>query len=82
LLPHLRLGDYLYIRFDAVGPIIETTIPYAFQHDMAVKLTDIGELKDEDGIYATEYSGEIAEDPTWLTGTAQKLTVTNLLATL
>lgn len=82
LLPHLRLGDYLYVRFDAVGPIIETTIPYAFQHDMAVKLTDIGELKDEDGIYATEYSGEIAEDPTWLTGTAQKLTVTNLLSSL
>lgn len=81
-LSNLQNGDYLYVRVDAQGGIIESTIHYAITHDMAIKLTDISEYKDQDGIFAIEYTGMIAEDPAWNSGQAQKMTITNLLTAL
>lgn len=78
----LQAGSTVYIRFDAQGPIIESTIHYAIQHDMAVKLTNVSEFKDEDGIFAIEYEGEICEDAAWSSGQSQTMTVTNLLTAL
>lgn len=80
--PHLQAGDFMYARFDAQGPLIETTIHYTIMHDMAIKLTDVSEFKDEDGIYAIEYTGVIAEDAAWDSGQSQTLTVTNQVAGL
>jgi hypothetical protein len=79
---HLRAGDTVYVRFDAVGPIIELAITYAIQHDMAIKLLSVSEFKDEGGIFAIEYTGEIIEDAAWASGQSQKLTVTNKLTAL
>jgi hypothetical protein len=81
-LSNLQNGDYLYVRVDMQGGIIEGTIHYAITHDMAVKLTDISEFKDQDGIFAVEYTGMIAEDPSWGSGKSQVLTITNTLTAL
>jgi hypothetical protein len=83
LYPHLQAGDYLYVRFDAQGPIIESTIHYSIVHDMAIKLTQVSDIKDANGgLVCTDYTGEIAEDPNWSGGQAQVLTVTNALTAL
>lgn len=79
---HLQAGDTVYIRFDAQGPIIESTIHYTITHDMAVKLTGVSEFKSEDEVLAIEYEGAIAEDSAWNTGQAQTMTLTNLLTAL
>lgn len=83
LYPNVQTGSYLYVRFDAQGPIIEGAIPYLIQHDMALKITNVSEFKDIDGgVYALEYECEVMEDPAWSTGQSQKMTVTNLLTAL
>lgn len=82
LYPHLQAGDFVYVRFGAQGGVIETTIHYGITHDMCIKLTTVSDFKDEAGIYATEYTGEIAEDSTWNSGQAQTMTVTNQLTGL
>jgi hypothetical protein len=84
LYTHIATGDYLYVRFDAQGPIIETTIPYTITHDMALKIKSVSEFKDTDGgVYAIEYECDVMEDPAWgAAGQSQIMTVTNLLSTL
>lgn len=82
LYPHLQAGDFLYVRFDAQGPIIETTIHYSITHDMAIKLTNVSEFKDTEGIFGIEYEGVIAEDSSWASGQSQVLTVVNQLTAL
>jgi hypothetical protein len=83
LYPHLQAGDFVYIRFEAVGNIIETTIHFSIVHDMAIKLTNISDIKDAaGGVFCTDYDGEIAEDSAWSSGQAQVLTVTNALTAL
>ncbi len=79
---YLQLGATVYVRVDAVGTIIEGAIPYNMQHDMALKVTNVSEMKDTQGIFAMEYECEVTEDPTWSSGQAQKLTLTNLLTAL
>lgn len=79
---HLQAGDTMYLRFDAQGPVIESTIHYTITHDMAVKLTSVSEFKAEDEVLAIEYDGEIAEDSAWNSGQAQTMTLTNLLTAL
>lgn len=80
---HLQAGDFMYLRFDSQGPIIETTIHYTITHDMAIKLTSVGSFGDKDGVYVIEYEGEIAEDSAWGSGgQSQTITVTNQLSGL
>ena len=81
---YLETGTRAYVRVQGTGPIIDGahTINAAFQHDMAVFVADMAEFSDTDGVYAVEYTLAIAEDSAWATGTAQILTLTNLLQTL
>ena len=51
-------------------------------HDMVLFVSDVSELSDTDGVYAVEYTLQVAEDTAWGTGTAQKLTFTNLIQDL
>jgi hypothetical protein len=79
---YLQLGATAYVRVDAVGTIIEGAIPYAMQHDMAVKVVKTSEMKDTQGIFCIEYECEIVEDTGWGSGKSQMLTLTNLLTAL
>jgi hypothetical protein len=81
-LGHLQVGDFLYIRVDGQGSIIETTIHYEMQHDMAVKITNIDPFSDSDGVFAIGYEATIMEDSAWNGGQSQVLTLTNLLTAL
>jgi hypothetical protein len=47
---------------------------------MGLKITDIGDWSDANGLYAVDFSAEIAYDATW--GKAIELTVQNLLTAL
>ena len=53
-----------------------------FQHDMACKVGKPSEFKDAQGIYAVEWELNIVEDPSWSSGQAQVVTVTNLITAL
>ncbi len=81
-LTSLQAGSFLYLRVDAVGPIIEGAIPYAMQHDMAIKLTNVDPFSDNEGVYAIGYEGMIMEDTAWASGQSQKMTITNQLTAL
>lgn len=65
IIGQLRSQDLRFIRMEAVGPIIETTIPYRFTVDAAVRVTEVSEFSDEDGVYAVEYTLAIHHDATW-----------------
>jgi hypothetical protein len=83
LYPHLQAGDYMYLRFEAIGAIIETTIHYSFVHDVAIKLTSVSDIKDAaGGVFCTDYTGEVAEDSAWNSGQSQVLTIVNSLTAL
>lgn len=83
-LTHLQAGDKLYMRVDAQGPTIDVpnSVKAEFKHDMCLLLTNMSPLEDKDGVYAIEWTLELAEDTAWNTGQAQQFTVTNLLSGL
>ena len=54
----------------------------AFTHDMAVKVAKPNPFKDEQGVFANEWELTVVQDPTWASGQAQKITVTNLISAL
>lgn len=83
-LTHLQAGDKLYMRVDAQGPLIDVanSIHAEFKHDMSLLLTSVDAQGDKDGIFAWEYTFELAEDTAWNTGQAQQITATNLLSAL
>jgi hypothetical protein len=85
-LSYLQAGTTYYLRVAAVGAQIAADGPGAvnntFQHDMAIKFGKPSAFKDEQGVYALEWECTVVEDPTWGTGKAQTLTVTNLIASL
>ena len=82
LLSSVQSGSFLYLRVDAQGPIIEAAIPYALQHDIAIKLTNVDPFSDDSGIFAIGFEGEVMEDSAWGSGQSQKLTITNVLTAL
>jgi hypothetical protein len=83
LYSHLQAGDFMYIRFEAIGAIIEGTIHYSIVHDICVKLTNVSDIKDAaGGVFCTDFDGEVAEDTAWGSGQSQILTVTNALTAL
>jgi hypothetical protein len=48
-LNNARNGDLRLLRIEAIGPIIEGTIPYRMTIDMAVRVTGGGGTEDDDG---------------------------------
>jgi hypothetical protein len=80
LLASLRAGSTSFVRFKWLGATIETTIKYTLQSDFAVKWTDIGDIKDTDGVYAVDFTGEVSQDAT--SGNNQQHTVINTLTAL
>lgn len=78
---YLETGDRAYVRVDVQGPLIDAgnSIHASMQHDMACFVSGMDEFSDEDGVYAVKYTLQVAEDSAWSSGTAQKMTLTNLL---
>ncbi len=65
LLTQLRSGATKFMRIDAVGDIIGGTVAYKMSVDLALKVTEVSEFSDEDGLYAVEWEFEGAHDGTW-----------------
>lgn len=69
LLDRLRDGLTRFLRIQAVGPNIYTNggviHDYRFRFDAAVKISDVGDYSDEDGLYAIEFTAAIMHDSTW-----------------
>lgn len=85
LLAHMQAGDTVYVRVDALGPVIDApnAINAEMKHDMALKVSNVSEFSDKDGLYAIEWTLEVVEDSSWgASGTAQTLTLTNTLSAL
>lgn len=80
LLTNLRDGTTKWIRVRCRGEIIEATVPYTFQIEQPIKITDAKDFKDADGLFAIEWEGTGVFDGTW--GKAVSLSVTNLLSVL
>lgn len=80
LLNHMRDGTTKWLRIKCVGDIIELALPYLFQIDMPVKVSGVGDFKDQDGLFAVEWSLDGVSDGTW--GKALSVTVVNTAATL
>lgn len=81
---YLQTGTRCYVRVAGVGPVIDSghSVNAAMTHDLACFVADMAEFTDVDGTFAMEYTLVVAEDTTWGGGTAQKLTLTNLLSAL
>jgi hypothetical protein len=79
-LARLRDGATRFIRIEALGATIETTIKYTLRIDMAVKVSDTGGFSDEDGVYAIEWNFTGVHDATW--GKSFSITVINTLTAL
>ena len=63
-LADLRAGTKRFVRIKCTGPTLGAST-YLMQFDFCVHLTGISEFKDQDGVYAVTYEGEIQYDKTW-----------------
>ncbi len=81
LLPTMRAGATKFMRIQATGPVIGAgPAVYSLMVDTAFKISDVSELRDEDGIFAVEWTGVFTHDATW--GKAFQVAVINGLASL
>jgi hypothetical protein len=84
---YLQTGTRAYVRVTGTGATIDgaNSIKAGMTHDLAVFVSEMAEFSDQDGVFAVEYTLQAAEDTGWTAlagGTAQKLTLTNLLSAL
>lgn len=69
-LPVMRSGDTRYVRVEAVGSGDDL-----FTMDLALKVSDMYDFSDEDGIYAVEWTFGLFADPVW--GKVGEITLVN-----
>jgi hypothetical protein len=62
--------------------VTQTQIYNTFTHDMAIKVGKPSTFSDDSGIFAIEWAAVIVEDPSWGSGKAQTMTLTNLITAL
>jgi hypothetical protein len=79
-LNNARVGTKLFFRVEATGAEIDTGENYLFQHDVCATVADIGEFRDEQGVYAIEWTFNVKYDETW--GKAFYFAVKNALTGL
>lgn len=81
LLTNMRAGTTKFIRIAAIGPVIGAgPATYELEIDTAIKITDMSDLHDEDGLFVAEWTAEFAHDITW--GKSFSVRVVNGLASL
>lgn len=79
LLTNLRNGASKFMRINYLGEALGTG-NYQLQIDVAMKVKDVKQFSDEEGVYAVEWGWEMVHDSTWGKGT--EITVVNSLAAL
>lgn len=85
LVDNLRAGDTLFVRLEALGPVIydagvQPDLRHMFRWDMAVKVQNAEPWADADGIYGLPFTLSPVYDGTW--GKAHEVTVRNTVASL
>lgn len=80
LLSAIRAGDTRFIRLEAIGGVIGGADTYKLTIDMAAKLSEMGELGDEQDVVALQWTFDAAYDSTL--GKAFSITAVNKLAAL
>lgn len=66
LLTPLRDGSTRFVRIEGTsGQNAGTAIPYSLTMDFALQVADVSEFRDEDGVYAIEYTFDVVHDGTW-----------------
>jgi len=79
-LADVRAGDTLWMRNEAVGEVIVDPYYYKLTIDTALKVLNVNDFSDEDGVYAVEYEMAVVYDSVW--GKALDIQVINKLTTL
>jgi hypothetical protein len=64
-LANLRANSMVWMRAQALGPLIEAGQNYLWQQDMAILLNKINPIKEGQGLAQIDFEGELAHDPTW-----------------
>ena len=81
LVDKMRTSSTKYLRLRGITSyFIETTIPYEFTLDMALKVSDIGAFADHNGVYGIEFTFVGVFDPVW--GNTFVFNLTNKIAAL
>jgi len=80
LISTMRNGDVKWFRIKAEGAVIASTYKYTFQIDFPAVITEIGDMADQENIYAIEYGLSPIYDPTW--GKSLQVVVMNTLTSL
>jgi|688.fasta_scaffold07358_3 hypothetical protein len=80
LLTQMRAGTKRFIQLRATGPIIATPHTWLFQHSICGIVTAVSEFKDQEGVYAIEWTFDQVHDTTW--GKSTEIQVNNTLTTL
>lgn len=82
ILTQMRAGTTAFLRVLGTSPSLAgaATAPYKLQWDSAVKVKDISDFSDEDGVYAIEWTFDMVYDGAW--AKAYTVALTNKLATL
>lgn len=79
-LTRLRSGDKRFIQIKATGPVIASSYTWLFKHGLCGVVTAPSEFKDEQGVYAIEWTFDVTYDATW--AKAQQIEVINTLTAL
>ena len=65
-LPIMRAGTTQFLRAKATSAdLAGTGFPYSLTWDAAVKVSEVGEFSDEDGVYAVEWTFDQVHDSGW-----------------
>lgn len=75
----MRDGTFRYVRIAAVsGQNAGTAIPYSLNMDFALQMAgEPSEFKDQDGVYALEYTFDVTYDSAWSAGQATTFALIN-----
>lgn len=79
-LTNLRAGSTKFMRIKATGDLISGADYNTLTVDMACKVTNVQQFRDEQGVYAVEWEFTLAHDSTWTK--ALEIVVVNTLTAL
>lgn len=83
LISLMRAGTVKWFRIKAEGGLAYTGYNYTFQIDFPAVITEIGDMADQENIYAIEYGLSPIFDPSWGTsGKSLEIIVINTLSSL
>ncbi len=79
-LSDFRAGNTIFLRAEALGPVIASAIPYRITIDLALKIKRFTPDEDEAGVKVATWETEFTKDSTW--GRALQIEVVNDVATV